>query len=416
MYPALLLILAAAFATLAWRNLRLALILLAGLLPTYLLRFSIGPIPFTLLEVFILTAAGIWLTKHHGWKIDLRSIRPWHQPLLLVLAAASFGVSVAPDSIAALGIWKAYFLEPALVFLMMRAMFKDRHDWHMALKTLCVSAVVISLFAITQYFSGLGIPEPWDIERRVTSIFDYPNALGLFLSPIAAIATVMFVRAQTWWRAFWVTTLGLSVLSIILAQTEAALIALPAGLILTLLFSDAKKKTKLRITGESVLILAILTLLIPAVAQKLFLQDYSGQVRISQWSESVQMLAHKPAFGAGLSGYPEALEPYHDPTLYEIFQYPHNILLNIWSELGLLGLAAFAWLIVLTVKTILREPADRLKLAAFAALTVMTVHGLVDVPYFKNDLSVMTWVLIAIMSLPPATKKRAHSTSGNCGC
>jgi len=30
---------------------------------------------------------------------------------------------------------------------------------------------------------------------------------------------------------------------------------------------------------------------------------------------------------------------------------------------------------------------------------LVIVHGMVDVPYFKNDLAVMFWVLIAMMSI-----------------
>ncbi|MCH8049550.1 hypothetical protein IH979_02465, partial [Patescibacteria group bacterium] len=78
----------------------------------------------------------------------------------------------------------------------------------------------------------------------------------------------------------------------------------------------------------------------------------------------------------------------------------HNIFLNIWSELGILGLLAFFWLAFYTIRTIQIHRDDALKLAAFAALATMVIHGLVDVPYFKNDLAVMTWLLLAIISAP----------------
>ena len=32
-------------------------------------------------------------------------------------------------------------------------------------------------------------------------------------------------------------------------------------------------------------------------------------------------------------------------------------------------------------------------------MTVIIIHGLVDVPYFKNDLAVMFWALLAIMGI-----------------
>jgi hypothetical protein len=38
-------------------------------------------------------------------------------------------------------------------------------------------------------------------------------------------------------------------------------------------------------------------------------------------------------------------------------------------------------------------------LGLIGAMVVMIVHGMVDVPYFKNDLAVMFWVLIALMGI-----------------
>jgi hypothetical protein len=36
-------------------------------------------------------------------------------------------------------------------------------------------------------------------------------------------------------------------------------------------------------------------------------------------------------------------------------------------------------------------------LGLMGAMTVIVVHGLVDVPYFKNDLAVLFWAIIAMM-------------------
>ena len=213
----LLIILFILFALLAKRNLKAALILLSGLLPIYLLRIEIGPIPSTTLEVLILICAVAWImnlirhpdshtspsrrlgeifsnkkTSHFARSGGIK----WIRPTLLLIAAASFGVVVAPDLFGALGIWKAYFIEPILVAIMMLTTF-NRRDWTRALQALSVSAIVLSIFAIVQYCTGTGIPTPWDIELRVTSFFDYPNALGLFLAPIVSLNLILsFLRKQ----------------------------------------------------------------------------------------------------------------------------------------------------------------------------------------------------------------------------
>ena len=114
------------------------------------------------------------------------------------------------------------------------------------------------------------------------------------------------------------------------------------------------------------------------------------------------MLKNRPIFGAGLAGYQTAIEPYHRAKYLEIFLYPHTLVLNFWSEMGIAGLGAFFWILVVFFraarKTFLSEEWEGSALAAgaLAAMTALFVHGLVDVPYFKNDLAVLFWILCAL--------------------
>jgi O-antigen ligase len=126
-----------------------------------------------------------------------------------------------------------------------------------------------------------------------------------------------------------------------------------------------------------------------------FLQDYSGGVRLSQWGETAMLLRDHALFGVGLGGYPAALAPYHTDVQYEIFQYPHNLFLNQWVELGMLGVVALVWLIVAGGRELWRDHSV-VTMASGAALVTMVIHGLVDVPFYKNDLAVLTALLLGI--------------------
>ena len=124
------------------------------------------------------------------------------------------------------------------------------------------------------------------------------------------------------------------------------------------------------------------------------------------------MLRAHAVFGVGLSGYPIAFDPYHKARHIEIFQYPHQIFLNFWSELGLAGLIVFLLSIVKYFKTlttiIRRDPLSRARVAMLvASMTALLVHGLVDVPYFKNDLSMLFWLLLAFASSTLVEKNAA---------
>ena len=160
--------------------------------------------------------------------------------------------------------------------------------------------------------------------------------------------------------------------------------------------------------------------------------DLSGQIRRQQWTETWQMLKDgRLITGAGLSGYQKAVEPFHQKGIFvknddpnwlrkvlwnkeyrdsvwqpvEIYFYPHNIVFNFWSELGFFGLLVFVWLIgkqlFLSFRATLKDKNRErfLILGAGTAMTAIIVHGLVDVPYFKNDLSLIFWTIIALTAI-----------------
>lgn len=383
------------FAYLCWRNFKLGLAVLIGLLPLYLIRFQIGPLPTTLLELLVVTTILVWLGRYQTWRLDILKYQQWLWPLGLLLLAGVIGIIVAPDTWSALGIFKAYLAEPAILFLVLVTTFKNQSDWLLAFKALAVSAIFLSLLALVQAVTGLGIPVPWDLERRVTSVFDYPNALGLFLAPIVGLTAILHSQTK---EKIWLSSALLGALAIMLAETEAAYVAIPAGLLLTFLVSNTTRASKVKIVGAVAIVSLVALIGSTTIRSKLLLQDYSGQVRLSQWSETWQLLQDRPIFGAGLNGYPEVFAAYHDPTLYEIFQYPHNLILNTWVELGLLGLVAMFWLGWLVLKNQQTKKDNFIVLVAFAGLSIMVIHGLVDVPFFKNDLAVMTAFLLAAIA------------------
>ncbi len=433
-YSSLILVVSIVYAIIAWRNLNHGIYLLAAGLPTYLLRFSIGPIPMTLLEVLVLIFLVLSLRAERGNLMGLlRRFTPRNDkfiaPICLLLIAATIGVLVAPDKLSALGIWKAYFIEPILVyFIVMSALRSDESNVKTKNLFMAIGAggLFVAICAVLQKLTGLGIPVPWDVEERVTSVFAYPNAVGLYLGPIIVISTIQFLATFLPTKAFvsvgvasrsdgtsarggsasggkvpkkswlWFLAAIIPFIAIILSLSEAAIVSVIATLFIAALLNNKLRKTAI-VTAIAVTILITVSPFRQTVFDKLTLNDYSGQVRRSQWRETLVMLKDHSVFGTGLNGYPTIMEEYHSDRQYEIFQYPHNIIFNIWSELGLLGLIAFVWLAFVTLRSFSLH-ATSYTLLPFFALLQMTIHGLVDVPYFKNDLAVMTWILLAILA------------------
>lgn len=445
----ILLILGLIFFTIiaSWR-LDWALFIVLASLPTYLLRFNLGPLPMTMLEAMILIVFTAWFFQNRPWqrlqKKDWQGRRqkyPYHWEIIGVLLAAWAGLAVAGFHNSALGIFKAYFLEPIMLYLVIinRGQGQER-KW---LWPLAISAMVISGVAIFQQLTGLFIfNDFWAqlSQRRVTSVFAYPNAVGLYLGPIIPLLIALFYsypRRSSLLVASKKLVLLLitvaSLLAIIFARSEGALVGLAGAAFIVAML--AHKKLRLAALALATLSMIIFSVYTPAwqyLSKKATLMDLSGQIRQQQWRETMQMLtAGRLISGAGLSSYQTAVAPFHqegifvkndDPDWYrkvvwneeykkkvwqpvEVYFYPHNIFLNFWSEIGLYGALLFVWLIgryYYDALHLLKKTEPRLRaivLGLIGAMSTIVIHGLVDVPYFKNDLAILFWLLIAVLGI-----------------
>ena len=121
------------------------------------------------------------------------------------------------------------------------------------------------------------------------------------------------------------------------------------------------------------------------------------------------MLRDHPAWGVGLdqfvSQYPRYIKP--DAWQERFTSHPHNLILDFYVRLGLLGLA---WLIFTLVPFMVRgwraamrrkAEGDLLRFAlvigATGALVDFTVHGMVDQDYFLHMLAYGFWFAILII-------------------
>lgn len=410
MFEFLLAIFFILFAWLTTRRILNGLLLIVAFLPSYLLRFQIAGVPITVLEGMILITTLIWIIQHRNdWKkigaATLKAKLPtvpyhgWLMTTILLLIATTISIFVSTDTRAAMGIWKAYFAEPLLFFSIFISTVKTDADKKQIIWALLLGTLPITIFAIIQKFTGWLIPNPfWQAAetRRVTSFFGYPNAVALYVAPLMPLAIYLW-NTRLMQRILLRVIILFGVLAIIFAQSTGAIIAL-AGV--AILFGLANKKTRLYAVGAMIIfaIIFFTTPLKQPFANEVLFQGVSGQLRLNMWGETVEMLKMHPILGAGLANYQTAVRPWHILKWAEIYLYPHNVFITFWSETGLFGLFAFIWLIILFFKKTTANY-TRLSKALIASMLIILIHGLVDVPYFKNDLSVIFWTLLGLAAL-----------------
>jgi O-antigen ligase len=385
--------------------------------------------------MIIILAVVVLIKKEINWKRIRKDM--FFYPVIMILLASTIAVvvagvkyplgsdlSVAP-LIKALGIWKAYFVEPIIFYWLALSLITVRRHLEGLFWALGASVVYLGLFGFWQYFSGYGVPQAFMNDSggvdRIVSVFGYPNAIGLYMGPILVIflgflfyrnpdsLLLYFNNTSRFWLKLAVVVIA--VLSLFLAQSEGAIAGVAVATGLLMLVNKKSRAILLLILAIGAIIFFTHPEIRDLIITKLTMSDYSSLVRRLMWQETFTMLKDNWFWGIGLASFPTAFAGYHK-FRFEIFPYPHNELLNVWSELGLLGVISFGWLALCFVKTnvknifhIVAQSAGKLpfdKVASFTFLLAgleIVIHGLVDAPYFKNDLAIVFWILIASASL-----------------
>lgn len=413
------------FILISWLKTDWALMLIAALLSSYLIRFKIGWLPLTFLEILILIVFITWIIKLVLKKQLASLCFPWLKTILLILIVASYSVFISSDLRSALGLWKAYFLEPILLYLVIVNVLKTPKQIKSVILAMMASALFVSIVAALQYFGWRPSLEPWisQTPKRVTSIFDFPNSIGLYLAPIIALSLAIFLnplkKVFSRESLFYLLIIILGLASLFFSLARGALLGMMVALIFVSFFNKYKKLLWL-----TIIIIIIAGLIAPQTrheAQKILsLKDTSTDVRVVLWQGTWNLIKARPLQGAGLGGFPALYEKYRLIKHTEFPLYPHNIFLNFWVELGIVGLGLFITIFVRFFRQGAKKLAQlknkesselnrQLIIALMAALIAIISYGMVDVPYFKNDLSAMFWILMALMNLIQAGQKEENT-------
>lgn len=371
--------------------------IILALLPTYQIRLKVFSLPTTVLELLILLFLFLYLTKVK--KLDwhkLKSLRWLNLTSGLFVLAGVISTAISPDKLVALGQLKAFIIEPVLLGYAALLVIQSEEDLKIVLRWLFISASLISLFGIVQYFTYIGLPlRFWgtgaEIER-ISSVFDYPNALALYLAPLFGFFAVLLLEKYELIKEkkSYLFGLFLMLVALILTFSRGAWLAVFITLLPLAWHHFNPKKIIL-----ALVIIAAILFFIPPIRSRisLGLTDPSSGAHWDLMTIGVKKVVQSPVLGNGLGGFPDTLRQANFPG--EILNYPHNIFLNFWLELGLLGLISFCGICILVFEQYKKHP-TALRLASGIFLMILILHGLVDAPYFKNDLSVLFWFVVAV--------------------
>jgi hypothetical protein len=269
---------------------------------------------------------------------------------------------------------------------------------------------------------------------RVNSVFWDPNIYGRFLTLVMLAVTA----AILWERRARVVLGGAVVLVIlwgglVLTFSQSSFAALLSGLaVLSALRWDAR-----RTAAAAVLGLAAATVLVLAFQSALgiHLGSSSGVNKVTSGrggliAGGAELIRNRPLWGYGSGSFGRAYRQVRSGNQQQAVSASHTMPITIGAEQGLIGLAAYAGVLVAAFLTLLGDGAARLRappeadggpadslMPARAALVAMfsalVVHSMGYASFLEDP---FTWVILALgLSLAPharLAKSRALTRAG----
>ena len=386
-----------------------AILACLAILPAFLLKFSIFEIPTTVLELSIYTTfvgsfCSLLIFKNNTTpnpSLVRRETGMFSRPIIAFTLITLLSALFSDHPQTALGGWKAWVLDPLLVFILIIKFFKPQDIWKI-IATLSISSVVLSFYGLIEYFLWPGQLG----DGRLDSVFDPANYHAMLVGPIIVLAIGFIFNQQT--QRAWKYCLGIAsainLIALIFTFSYGGYLAVLGGLIIYgfLILNSAQKK---KMVFGALIIFGIFIILASPTKKFQdifeFKERSSGHARLDIWQTSALIFKEHPVIGVGLNNfeyhYRQTLPRVAFPPLEWLVAQPHSLYLALLTQTGLLGFLAFSWIIIRFFQ-IKNDTGFKFQVSSFmAALSAILIHGLVDTPYFKNDLSIIFWVLIALL-------------------
>jgi O-antigen ligase len=388
------------------RALRGAVFLTAALLPfaPVGIRTPVGT--YSPVELAALTCIGLWLLRLFA------GVRPaplgaYAGPALLAIAAGLLSTWAADYPRLALRELRTVVIEPALFALAARSVLAGRRDGLLLAGALVVGVGGASVLALLQTVTGQGLVTAEGVTRAA-ALYRSPNNLALMLDralPLALAGALYLARPA---RAVFLVCAALCLVALFFTFSRGAWLACLAGAVVVARpwFAERLVLTRRLVIGAAlgaVPFLAVALLLAAQVERfrSLFSAAGTSFLRLHLWSASLRMALDHPVLGVGLDQflyhYPRYMHPdaWREPNL----SHPHQLILDVWLRLGLLGLAALVWGAVVFLRQQRSGGGTALQLGALGAVVALGLHGLVDNSFFLPDLALATWIVVLVGEL-----------------
>jgi len=333
--------------------------------------------------------------------------------LIIAYIAVSFvSFKNSPDIASSIkGILK--ILKGGGLYLVVMESFKDRMQFRRAGILVAIASSLVCLDGFFQFFKGYDFIRGFPIQvyfggiRRITATFRNTNDLGIYLVCIVPLLIAMsfIYRDKIKRKTFeFVSLINLTAIALTFSRTAG--LAFYCSMIP---FTKLKnKKSMVLFLLMPVFIAAIL--LIKPIAHWInnpgeTVSFWSYNSRLIMWQTSANMIKDHPVIGVGINTFTKNYKKYESATDRSDISYAHNMYLQMWAEIGTIGLLIFLVFCSVFLKEcsnsyiILNRKQDDLRfflLAVCAGFFGFLTSGMLESSFYYSKLVPFFWYYLGV--------------------
>jgi hypothetical protein len=365
-------------------------------LQSYLFRFSIAGIPTNLQEILVGILAVIFIANlilnQNFWSYLKGISRYW--PILVIVVLSFFAVLQGGEDTVFLIRHLRFIFFGSVLALIFFGTFRSSADKHNGLRWAGIGALAFGIFSLGYNLLGFNVTH----DYRLLGPLDAAVYLSFYLTPFFLF---FLFHALKGYRKKEYFVYAILLFCLILATRSMGSIGGSMAIILAWVLHQYKPRFIYSAVGKVIITVVVLltvllitwTKIIPAVTTSYSSLDERGEI----WKVSMELLKQPRniMFGLGLGQFQNQYESLADSVLgrppldYYVLQ-PHNIFLLFIFNFGLIG-------VIFLVFFIQKSFSNSSRISTWI-FWYFVLHGLIDTPFFKNDLFFL-FILFLSLSL-----------------
>jgi putative inorganic carbon (HCO3(-)) transporter len=412
------------------------------------LVFALAPfVSNQLVGVLLFAGAVFWVLMTLSDAIgqiqrEAPTLTPIHLVVLLYWGIATVATALSPVKTAALGGWAKLTLYLFMFALAARILRSPRiRSWLIAIYLHV--ALIVSVYGLQQWFLGADALATWvDPEStmtKTTRVYSYlgnPNLLAGYLIPAVVLSLVAVFAWQRWLpKVLALTMFAVNTACLVLTFSRGGWIGLLVALFALLLLLAYQMSIHLPpfwrtwslpiLLGSISLVLVAAVLFVEPIRDRFFSifagrGDSSNNFRINVWAAVIEMIKDRPflGIGPGNAAFNKIYPLYQRPRYNALSAY--SFLLEVAVETGLIGLACFAWLLLVTFNTALVQLRQLARIGsrqalwligAIASLLGILAHNTFDTVLYRPEINTLWWLMMATVASYYSTSSTTTDTA-----